>query len=365
METPKLRNFGSFLPVPSVQELAKQVLTDIPPRYVRTDLEALNKLSCASNIDQTVPIIDMQCLLSAEPEIELEKLHSACKEWGFFRVVNHGVHNLESVKSEMESFLNLPVNAKNKYGQKQGDDEGFGSRFVLSEEQKLDWGDFFYMVTRPLYLRKPHLFPELPLPLREAMESYSSEVSKLAMDLFEMMGKALKIESGVMTEIFEGGMQAMRMNYYPPCPRPDLVVGLNAHSDFGGLTILLQLNEVEGLEIRNKGEWVSVKPLANAFVVNVGDVMEILTNGIYHSVEHRATINSRKERLSVATFHYPKLESEIGPLPSMITPRTPALFRRIERYEFLLRKYYARKLNGKSTLGCMRIGNGFEDDNTA
>ncbi|KAI3842746.1 hypothetical protein MKW98_015413, partial [Papaver atlanticum] len=268
----------------------------------------LNKLSCASNIDQTVPIIDLQNLLSSEPELELQKLHSACKEWGFFPVVNHGVDNLESVKSEIANFLNLPMNAKNKYGQKQGDDEGFGSRFVLSEEQKLDWGDFFYM---------------------ETIESYSSLVSKLAMTLFEMMD----------------GMQAMRMNYYPPCPRPDLVIGLNAHSDFGGLTILLQLNEVEGLEIRNKGEWVSVKPLANAFVVNVGDVMQKLTNGIYHSVEHRATINSRKERLSVSTFHYPKLETEIGPLPSMITPKTPSLFRRIERYELFLRKYYARKIN--------------------
>ncbi|XP_026414852.1 probable 2-oxoglutarate/Fe(II)-dependent dioxygenase [Papaver somniferum] len=121
-----------------------------------------------------------------------------------------------------------------------------------------------------------------------------------------------------MTEVFEGGMQSIRMNYYPPCPQPDLVMGVTPHSDFGGLTILLQLNEVEGLQIRNKGEWVTVKPLHNAFIANIGDVMEILTNGLYHSVEHRGRINSTKERLSVATFHYPKLDSEIGPLPSIV-----------------------------------------------
>ncbi|MCL7039597.1 hypothetical protein MKW94_025127 [Papaver nudicaule] len=364
METPKQMNLGGFVQVPSVQELAKQKLTEIPARYIRTDQEPLTNLSGASKTEATVPVIDLQNLLSADPELELERLHSACKEWGFFQVVNHGVDNLllEKVKSEVEGFLTLPVNDKKKY---EGADEGFGQQFVLSEEQKLDWGDLFYMVTRPLYLRKPHLFPKLPLPLRETMESYTSEVSKLALTLLEMMGKALSIEAGVMAEVFEGGMQAIRMNYYPPCPQPDLVMGVTPHSDFGGLTILLQLNEVEGLQIRNKGEWVTVKPLHNSFIANVGDVTEILTNGLYHSVEHRATINSTKERLSVATFHYPKLDSEIGPLPSMITPKTPALFRRVESYEVLLRKLFTRKLNGKSSLDCMRIGEGFEVDDTA
>ncbi|XP_026397003.1 gibberellin 20 oxidase 2-like [Papaver somniferum] len=79
----------------------------------------------------------------------------------------------------------------------------------------------------------------------DAIESYISEVSKLAMTLLEMMCKALKIESGVMAEVFEGGMQAIRMNYYPPCTQSDLVMGCTPHSDFGGLTILLQLNGVE------------------------------------------------------------------------------------------------------------------------
>ncbi|KAI3924209.1 hypothetical protein MKW98_032410 [Papaver atlanticum] len=333
METPKQINLGGFVQVPSVQELAKQMLTEIPPRYIRTDQEPLTNLSGASTIDQTVPVIDLQNLLSAEPELELERLHSACKEWVSFRIKR----NMKGVMKDL------------------------GNSLFYQKKKKLDWGDLFYMVTRPLYLRKPHLFPELPLPLsahfrilcRETIESYTSEVSKLAMTLLEVMGTALKIEAGVMTEVFEGGMQSIRMNYYPPCPQPDLVMGVTPHSDFGGL------------QIRNKGEWVTVKPLHNAFIANVGDVMEILTNGLYHSVEHRGRINSTKEGLSVATFHYPKLESEIGPLPSMITPETPALFGRVESYEVLLKKLFSRKLNGKSSLDCMRIGEGFAVNETA
>lgn len=89
------------------------------------------------------------------------------------------------------------------------------------------------------------------------------------------MGKALKMEETEMRELFKDGMQSMRMNYYPPCPQPEKVIGLTPHSDGAGLTILLQVNEVEGLQIRKDGMWVPVKPLPNAFIVNVGDILEV------------------------------------------------------------------------------------------
>ena len=89
------------------------------------------------------------------------------------------------------------------------------------------------------------------------------------------MAKALKMNPNDMKELFEEGWQSMRMNYYPPCPRPDLVIGLNNHSDAVGLTILLQINDKEGLQIRKAGMWVPIKPLPNAFIVNIGDILEV------------------------------------------------------------------------------------------
>ena len=65
--------------------------------------------------------------------------------------------------------------------------------------------------------------------------------------------KALKIKEMEMKELFEDGLQMMRMNYYPPCPQPKKVIGITNHSDPQGVTILLQLNEVEGLQIRKDG----------------------------------------------------------------------------------------------------------------
>ena len=98
------------------------------------------------------------------------------------------------------------------------------------------------------------------------------------MKILELMAKALGMEHNDMRSLFEEGFQGMRMNYYPPCPQPKLAIGLNAHSDAAGLTILLQVNEMEGLQIRKDGRWISIKPLPNAFIVNIGDILEVNTN---------------------------------------------------------------------------------------
>ncbi|KAF8391146.1 hypothetical protein HHK36_023447 [Tetracentron sinense] len=194
-------------------------------------------------------------------------------------------------------------------------------------------------------------------PCRETVEAYSSELKNLAMKILEKMAKALKMEAKEMRELFEDGMQAMRMNYYPPCPQPELVIGLTPHSDSVGLTILLQVNEMEGLQIRKDGRWVPVKPLPNSFIVNIGDILEIVTNGAYRSIEHRATVNSVKKRLSVATFYSPNLDREMGPARSLIGPHNPALFRRVGVEEYI-KGVFTRELNSKSYLDVMRIENG-------
>ena len=108
------------------------------------------------------------------------------------------------------------------------------------------------------------------------MEAYSTEVKKLAISILGHMAKALKMDEEEMNELFNDGLQIMRMNYYPPCPEPEKAIGLTPHSDGAALTILFQLNETEGLQVRKEGRWVSIKPLPNALVVNIGDTMEVM-----------------------------------------------------------------------------------------
>ncbi|XP_021722456.1 protein SRG1-like [Chenopodium quinoa] len=346
---------GKSILVPSVQELAKGSLAKVPERYVQINQ---NPSIIQADNDLQVPIINFEKLINKDG-FELEKFHSACQDWGFFQLINHGIDTslLEKFKLETDEFFNMPVEEKKKYWQTPGEVEGFGQAFVVSEEQKLDWADIFFLTTLPKHQRKPNLLPMLPLPYRDTMENYSIQLPNLDMKLLDCMSKALKIDTERMTEMFgdhKGAHQSLRMNYYPPCPQPEKVIGLTPHSDAVALTILLQFNEVEGLQIQKDGKWVPINPLPNAFVVNIGDILEIMSNGIYKSILHRSVVNETREIISVAAFHSPAFDKDIGPIPSLITPNTPARFKRVS-YTNYLKGLFTRALDGKSYLDVMRI----------
>ncbi|XP_069150567.1 protein SRG1-like [Solanum lycopersicum] len=350
--TPEKLYFGKSLLVPSVQELAKQHLTNIPARYVRPEQETPVISTGAS-----VPVIDLQKLISGDSmDSELQELHSACQQWGFLQVINHGVTPslLEDFKREVIQLFKLPMEEKKKLWQQEDSLEGFGNAFVVSEEQKLDWSDMFGIMTLPPRIRKVDLFQKLPSNLRDVLEAYCKEIKSLARIIVCQLTKALRMDEEEMRDLFSDGMQSMRMNYYPPCPEPNRAIGLSTHSDPGVLTILFQLNETEGLQVRKDDIWVPIKPLPNALIVNIGDMMEILSNGVYRSIEHRAIVNSNEERLSVATFYYMNLESELGPAHSLIGPHNPPIFQRVSVHKYL-QDFFARKLDRKSNLDFLKV----------
>lgn len=176
---------------------------------------------------------------------------------------NHGVSLsiVEKMKVEAEALFRLSMEEKKKLGQREGEIEGFGQAYIMSEEQKLDWGDMFYINTLPLHLRKPHIFPHLPQSFREAIEEYCKGVRDLAMKILLSMAKALEMDEEEMRELFEEGIQGTKINYYPPCPQPEMVAGLSPHSDATGLTVVLQVNEMDGLQIKKDGVWIPVKSI--------------------------------------------------------------------------------------------------------
>ncbi|KAL1366508.1 hypothetical protein AAHE18_03G365200 [Arachis hypogaea] len=100
--------------------------------------------------------------------------------------------------------------------------------------------------------------------------------------------------------------------------------------------------------------WIPVMPLPDAFIINIGDTLEMMTNGIFQSVEHRATVNSKKERMSIATFYSPNRGAMIAPAPSLVTSERPAQFKSMSVVEHF-RWYLSRQLGGKSHLDELRI----------
>ncbi|CAI0381953.1 unnamed protein product [Linum tenue] len=100
------------------------------------------------------------------------------------------------------------------------------------------------------------------------------------MKLMGLMAKALQTEAKKVEEMMDDGMQSVRITYYPPCPRPELVVGITPHSDASGITILNQVNGVDGLKIVKDGAWLPLTFLPHALVVNVGDILEVFHHSL-------------------------------------------------------------------------------------
>lgn len=112
---------------------------------------------------------------------------------------------------------------------------------------------------------------------RETVEAYSVEIGKVIEKLLGSLSLIMGMEKDSLLGLHEEMTTILRVNDYPPCSMPDQVMGLSPHSDATSITILMQDDDVTGLQIRHDGGWVPVKPIPNSLVVNIGDVMEVCT----------------------------------------------------------------------------------------
>ncbi|XP_047975517.1 jasmonate-induced oxygenase 2-like isoform X2 [Salvia hispanica] len=248
-----------------------------------------------------VPLIDLSPLGAREPDLgTLESLVAqigqACKDWGFFQVINHGValHLREKMELVSKQFFAMQKDEKKK---------------VARDEVK------------PLGYNPPQM--------KEVCQQYGAEMEKLGHKLLELIALSLGLERDRFKGFFEGGTTSfIRLNHYPPCPVPDLALGVGRHKDAGALTVLAQ-DEVGGLQVKRKsdGEWILVHPTPNAYIVNVGDIIQVWSNDKYESVEHRVKVNAERERFSIPYFMNPTHDTKVEPLDELLSSRNAAKYR--------------------------------------
>ncbi|CDP04127.1 unnamed protein product [Coffea canephora] len=191
--------------------------------------------------------------------------------------------------------------------------EGYGSRMLVADNDSvLDWRDYFDHHTLPLSRRNPAKWPHYQPHYREVVAEYSDQMKFLAQRLLGLISESLGLPSSCIEEAVGEFCQNITVSYYPPCPQPDLTLGLQSHSDMGAVTLLIQDN-VEGLQVFKDGEWITVRPLCDGILVLLADQTEIITNGKYRSCQHRAITNADRARLSVATFHDPAKTRKVFP----------------------------------------------------
>ncbi|RVW41260.1 Protein downy mildew resistance 6 [Vitis vinifera] len=164
-----------------------------------------------------------------------------------------------------------------------------------------------------------------------------------------MISESLGLEKDHIKNVFGEQGQHMAVNYYPPCPQPELTYGLPGHTDPNALTILLQDLRVAGLQVLKDGTWLAIKPHPGAFVVNIGDQLQAVSNGKYKSVWHRAIVNAESERLSVASFLCPCNDAVIGPAKPLTEDGSAPIYKNFTYAEYY-KKFWGRDLDQEHCL---------------
>ncbi|KAK3230404.1 hypothetical protein Dsin_002285 [Dipteronia sinensis] len=318
----------------------------LPESYIRPESER-PRLSEVSDCEN-VPIIDLGC--EDRPSL-VRQIGDACEKYGFFQVTNHGV-GLEAVERMMEvavEFFEMPVEEKLKlYSDDPAKTMRLSTSFNVKKEKVHNWRDYLRLHCYPLEKYVPE-WPSNPPQFKEIVRNYCMQVRELGFRLQELMSESLGLEKDHITNVLGEQGQHMAVNFYPPCPQPELTYGLPGHTDPNALTILLQDLQVSGLQVFKDNKWVAVKPHPKAFVINIGDQLQALSNGRYKSVWHRATVNAEKPRMSVASFLCPSDDAIISPPKSLTEDGTGAIYRDYTYPEYY-KKFWSRNLDQEHCL---------------
>lgn len=302
----------------------------IPPEFIRSENEQPAITTVPGKLLE-VPVID----LSHSNEVDVVALVAeAGREWGLFQVVNHGIPNevISALQKAGKGFFELPQEEKElcaKSGEG-GSIQGYGTKLQKEVEGKKGWVDhLFHNIWPPTFIDYK-FWPKNPRSYREANEVYAEHLRKVSAKLFELLSLGLGPEFEG-NELLSGSggddlIYLMKINYYPPCPRPDLALGVPPHTDMSSLTILVP-NEVPGLQVFKDNKWYDVNYIPNALIVHIGDQIEILSNGKYKAVYHRSTVNKESTRMSWPVFLEPPPEFEVGPLSKLVNDQNPAKFK--------------------------------------
>ncbi|MGI9317032.1 MAG: isopenicillin N synthase family dioxygenase [bacterium] len=285
-------------------------------------------LSISPRLDHSqIPMIDLSLLAKSESEDEtLNEFIYACSEIGFLYIKNHGIDStlIDALHHQAKLFFNQPPEIKSQiildqkirgylplfYKSYEGEDrEGISHQegFWIGHETPANHD-------RPL--DGPNQWPNHPSGLKSTVLKYLEALEAVSHVLQRGFAAALGLEPHSFHPFFQQPTSRLKLNHYPPQENPetDNDIGVVPHTDSGGFTILWQ-DQNGGLEIQDKqGNWVQAPAVEDTFVVNIGNIMQIWSNGRFASTPHRVINRSGSERYSIPLFVNPDHAAMIKPL---------------------------------------------------
>ncbi|OAA82330.1 Oxoglutarate/iron-dependent oxygenase [Akanthomyces lecanii RCEF 1005] len=302
-----------------------------------------------------IPVVDLSAFLQGKVESEavqdlVEQIRLACSTSGFFQIIGHGVSLAmqDSALRASKALFSLPEEEKLKLKERPGVGyETFGAQ-ILEAGRKPDLKEGYFInreipglqppykpFCRPNIWPQANLLPETEFKL--PLLAYHTAMQELAVQLMDLLAKSLNVSgSDMMLNFCREPIAAVRLLHYPPHPdvEDDALVGAGAHTDFGGITILLTDGN-SGLQVLDQAtnEWIDVPARSDAFVVNMGDLLETWTSGYYKSNIHRVINKSGKERYSVPFFFDGNPDFVVEPLDGSATEIYTVQEHLLKRYE--------------------------------
>ena len=281
-----------------------------------------------------VPVIDLAPALTGTDEERrnvAQEIADACARVGFFYVKNHGIpsEDIDAIFQTAQDFHNLPEEAKMEVSvRKNNHFQGYLHGMTKGNDRNISENlQEAFQIRRPLSKDDPDLLAGTPLhgmipwpsampDLQPRMMAYYDKVDTLGREMLSLFELSLDLPRNTFMRFFKKDMNSLRLLHYPPqAPDgPGEHLGARAHTDTNAFTILAQ-DMNGGLEIRNKdGEWVAVPPIPGTFVINVGEILKVWTDGIFSSTLHRVINRSGRERYSIPFFLYPTFDEVIYPI---------------------------------------------------
>ncbi|XP_019155677.1 PREDICTED: feruloyl CoA ortho-hydroxylase 1-like [Ipomoea nil] len=335
-----------------VKGLADMGLESLPKQYIQPAEERITTSTVI--VDDTIPVIDLSDW-GSDPKVG-DMICEAAEKWGFFQIVNHGVplEVLEEVKAATYRFFRQAAEEKNKHSKDNSPSNNvrYGTSFTPQAEKALEWKDYLSL----FYVSDEEAAALWPSACRGEALTFMRNCDAVIKRLLKSLMKGLNVtEIDGTKESLLMGSKRINMNYYPKCPNPELTVGVGRHSDVSTLTILLQ-DQIGGLYVRklDSDTWVHVPPINGAIVINVGDALQIMSNGRYKSIEHRVIANGSNNRISVPIFVNPRPNDIIGPLPELLESGEKAVYKNV-LYSDYVKHFFRKAHDGKETVDFAKI----------